>query len=256
MPGRGLMSRSSQVRHALLTCLALATFACPAGAAESLAPYRDRIEQAYNARDNRAIEAVVTALGNAGKTRDQADVATYYTAFARLRQSALPGLARNLARNYLDQCIDTLEPLVSRRPDYAQARALHASCLGASVSYYVLRAASRGIAADREMSAALKIAPDNPWVVFQDAVSDFLTPAMFGGNKERALGKLRRAEKLFVASRPAGSTGPVFGESETWLYIGRVQLALGLKDEARQSLEAARTLAPGSADVRDEIAKL
>ncbi|MEQ1802292.1 MAG: hypothetical protein ABL989_10245 [Gammaproteobacteria bacterium] len=242
------------VQPLLLACLALAPLAFPVRAADTLVAYRDRIEQAYNARDNRAIEAAVTALAGAGKGHE--DLATYYAAFARLRQSALPGLARDRARDYLDRCINELGPLVKRRPDYAEARALHASCLGASANYYLLRAATRGIASVREMSAALRVAPDHPWVVFQDAVSDFLTPAMFGGNKERALGKLRRAEKLFVASRPAGSTGPVFGESETWLYIGRVQLALGLKDEARQSLEKARALAPGSADVRDEIAKL
>jgi tetratricopeptide (TPR) repeat protein len=105
------------------------------------------------------------------------------------------------------------------------------------------------------MAAALRYGPDNPWVVFQDAVSDFLTPAMFGGNRERALAKLKRAEQLFVASRPAGSTVPVFGESETWLYIGRVHLALGQRKEARKALERARDLAPDSADVRDELAK-
>jgi cytochrome c-type biogenesis protein CcmH/NrfG len=49
---------------------------------------------------------------------------------------------------------------------------------------------------------------------------------------------------------------PVFGESETWLYMGRVYLAEGKRDQAREALEKARTLAPESADVRDELAKL
>jgi tetratricopeptide (TPR) repeat protein len=228
------------------------TAAVPAG----LVPFRNQIEEGYNARDSSAIEATVTALRKAASASGQEDLATYYVAFARLRQSAIPGIAKPQARDYLDQCIRELEPLVDRRPDDAQARALLASCLGASASYYVLRAATRGVASEREMSAALKLAPDDPWVVLQDAVSDFLTPAMFGGSKERALARLYRADQLFVASRPAGSTRPVFGESETWLYIGRVQLALGRKDEARKALEQARQLAPASADVRDDIAKL
>ncbi|MDH5255852.1 MAG: tetratricopeptide repeat protein [Gammaproteobacteria bacterium] len=224
--------------------------------ATGLVPFRDQIEEGYNARDIRAIEATVAALKKAARASGQEDTGAYYAAFARLRQSAIPGIPKSRARDYLEQCIHELAPLIERRGDYAQARALHASCLGASASHYVLRAATRGMAADREMSAALKLAPDDPWIVFQDAVSDFLTPAMFGGSKERALARLRRADQLFVASRPAGSTRPVFGEGETWLYIGRVQLALGRRGEARKALERARELAPGSADIRDEIAKL
>lgn len=240
----------------LVAGMAFALVALPASAAESLLPYRDRIEQGYNARDNQVIEAAIADLKKAGKSSDQGDLATYYAAFARLRQSAIPGTDKRRARDHLEQCIDELGPLLERRSDYAQARALYASCLGASSNYYVLKAATRGIAAGREMAAALKLAPDNPWVVFQDAVSDFSTPAIFGGSKERALDKLKRAEQLFVASRPAGSTEPVFGESEAWLYLGRVYLATGQKDKAREALEKARLLAPESADVRDELAKL
>ncbi|MEO7386450.1 MAG: tetratricopeptide repeat protein [Gammaproteobacteria bacterium] len=225
-------------------------------AAGNLAAYRDQIQQAYNARDSQALEAIVASLARAGTNSGEADLATYYAAFARLRQSAIPGITKDRARDYLGQCITELEPLVGRRTDYAQARALYASCLGASANYYVMRAATRGIAARREMSAAVKLAPDNPWVVFQGAVSDFLTPAMFGGNTERALVGLRRAEQLFVASRPTGSSGPVFGESETWLYIGRVLVSLDRKDEGRKALDKALDLAPDNADVRDELAKL
>ena len=240
----------------LLAGMAFALAGLPASGAESLLPYRDRIEQGYNARDNQVIEVAIVDLKKVGESSDQEDLATYYTAFARLRQSAIPGTDKSRARDYLEQCIDDLEPLLDRRSDYAQARALYASCLGASANYYVLKAATRGIAAGREMTAAVKLEPDNPWVVFQDGVSDFLTPAMFGGSRARALDKLKRAEQLFVVSRPAGSTEPVFGEAETWLYMGRVYLADGKKDKAKEALEKARTLAPESADVRDELAKL
>jgi tetratricopeptide (TPR) repeat protein len=233
----------------------LALVAQPIPASTSFVPYRDQIERGYNARDHESIETTIAAMKNAAEASGQQDLATYYTAFARLRQSALPGSARTRARNDLEQCIDTLEPLLKRRKDYAQARALYASCLGASASYHVLTAATRGIASSREMAVAVKLAPDNPWVVFQDAVSSLLTPAMFGGNKDLALRKLKRAERLFVASRPAGSTEPVFGEGETWLYLGRAYLATGQKAEARNAWQKALVLAPESADVRDELGK-
>ena len=212
-------------RYRLLILLLGSVAGVPAWAADSLLPYRDQIEQGYNARDPGAIEVVVTALKKAGGESDQEDLATYYAAFARLRQSAIPGTDKSRARDYLEECIDELEPLLKRRSDYAQARALYASCLGASSNYYVLRAATRGVAAGREMSAALKLAPDNPWVVFQAGVSDLLTPALFG-------------------------------EAEAWLYIGRAYLAEGDKEKAREALATSLKLAPESADARDDLARL
>lgn len=251
------MSLSTPLRPFFATVgLALILSAAPLSASSGLVHFRDQIERGYNARDHAAIETTISAMTTAGEASGQQDLTAYYTAFARLRQSAIPGSARTRARNDLDQCIDTLEPLLRRRKDYVQARALYASCLGASASYYVLKAATRGIASGREMAAAVKQAPDNPWVVFQDAVSDLLTPALFGGSKERALAKLKRAQQLFVASRPTGSAEPVFGESETWLYVGRVYLATGQKAEARKAWQQALLLAPESADVQDELGKL
>jgi len=243
-------------RYAPLILLLGSIAGLPAWAADSLLPYRDRIEQGYNARDARAIETVVAELKKAGSESDQDDLATYYAAFARLRQSAIPGTDKGQARDYLEQCIDPLASLLKRRSDYAQARALYASCLGASSNYYVLRAATRGVAAGREMSAALKLAPDNPWVVFQAGVSDLLTPALFGGSATRALKQLKRAEQLFVASRPTGSSEPLFGEAETWLYIGRAWVAEGDKAKARDALETSLRLAPDSADARNDLARL
>jgi tetratricopeptide (TPR) repeat protein len=226
------------------------------GHADTLSALRHDVEAAYQNRDAARIDVLHAAIVKAGGDSSDANRATYLAAYARLRQSGLPGLGKEQIRNYLEQCIDELEPLVKRKPDYAEARALHASCLGASSQYYVLRAATRGMAANREMAAALRLAPDNPWVALQDAVSDFMTPKLFGGDPARALTKLQRVERLFVTSRPAGSSQPVFGEAETWLYIGRVQKSLGQPGPARKALERAREMAPDNADVRDELAKL
>jgi tetratricopeptide (TPR) repeat protein len=236
---------------------ATACFGSTAGhAAETLESYRDQIELGYNLRDNAAIETTIAALLRAGKASGQEDLASYYAAYARLRQSAVAGGDKNNARKYLEQCIDDLKLLIERRRDHARARALYASCLGSSATLYMFRAATRGIAAGREMAAAVELAPDDPWVVFHDGVSDFMTPALFGGNKERALDKLKRAGQLLVASRPPGAAGPVFGEAEAWLYIGRVYFSTGRKDLAREAWEKALSLAPGSADAREELAKL
>lgn len=239
-----------------LLLLVVSPFQAGADDDAMLLAYRQQIERAYHQRDNATIEKVRESLLEAGRTSGEEDRATYYAALARLRQSTVAADNKAQARDYLERCISELAPLLARRPDYAEARALNASCLGASSSYYVLRAATRGLAAGREMAAAVKLAPDNPWVVLQDGVSDYSTPPLFGGDKDRALLKLRRAAELFLASRPAGSTQAVPGEAEAWLYIGRCLAAKGQAVEAREALEQARRYAPESRDVAEALAAL
>lgn len=226
----------------------------------AMAELRDNIERAWNQRDMPAIEAGRRAILELGNNVDRAesrrDTAIYLGAYARLRQSQLAADNKEQARNYLEDCITALEALLDQRSNDAQVRALLGSCYGASSRYHFLSAAWRGLEAGRQISAAVKQAPDNAWVVFQDGVSDYETPMMFGGNKKRAIGKLRRAAKLFAASRPAGSARPVWGETETWLYIGRAHQALGESEAAREALQTGLTMAPDSRDLREALATL
>ena len=224
-----------------------------------LTTLRDGIEHAWNQRDMQAMEAgrqAISALGSAPKaTPSQHDLAIYLGAYVRLRQSQLNVDQKDQARNYLEDCITALKALTERNDD-PEARALLGSCYGASSRYYFLAAAWRGLEAGRQISAAVAEAPDNAWVVFQDGVSDYEKPMMFGGNKRRAISKLLRAAALFAASRPPGSTQPVWGEAETWLYIGRAQLAVGETKAAREALQTAMAMAPDSRDVREAMQTL
>jgi tetratricopeptide (TPR) repeat protein len=225
-----------------------------------LANLRDNIERSYNTGNTQAIDSIRLAIINIGETAGNAsptcDLATYLAAYARLRQSLLVADDKALASSYLEECIDELKGLLERRKDDAQARALLGSCYGASTRYHFLGGAWRGMEAGRQIARAVDQAPDNAWVVFQDGVSDYETPTMFGGSKERAIGKLQRAAALFAASRPAGSSQPVWGEAETWLYIGRTQQALGNIEAARTALQTALTMAPDSREIREALAGL
>lgn len=225
-----------------------------------LATLRDGIEHAWNRRDLQAIEAgrqAILELGSAAEaTTSRQDLAIYLGAYVRLRQSQLVGDRKEQARNYLEDCITALQALLERRKDDAEARALLGSCYGASTRYHFLGAMWRGLEAGRQISAAVERAPDNAWVVFQDGVSDYEKPMIVGGSKKRALGKLRRAARLFAGSRSPGSAQPVWGEAETWLYIGRAHLALGETEAAREALQTALAMAPDNQDIREALQTL
>jgi tetratricopeptide (TPR) repeat protein len=131
-----------------------------------------------------------------------------------------------------------------------------ASCYGTSARYYTLRAPARGLKAGTHIEEALRLAPDDPWVMLQDAIADASRPAAFGGDKERARRKLERAAALFAADRATGNAPSLWGEAETWLYLGRLHRDAGRSAEARQALERALALAPANRDVQEELAAL
>ena len=169
-----------------------------------LANLRDNIERSYNTNNLKAIDSIRLAILNIGETaaEDSArrDLATYLAAYARLRQSLLVADDKVLASSYLEDCIIGLKALLERRDD-AQARALLGSCYGASSRYHFLGAAWRGLEAGRQIARAVEQAPDNAWVVFQDGVSDYETPMMFGGNKKRRSANCGVLQRCL---RPAG----------------------------------------------------
>jgi tetratricopeptide (TPR) repeat protein len=214
---------------------------------------RDEIEAGYHARDLQRIDAAREKLLAMGKDPASRDLAAYYAAYGRFRQGLVAAGDKPSARRYLDDCIGELEDLVERRPDDAGAHALLASCYGTSSRYYMRRAATRGMQAGRHLGRALQLAPDDPWVVLQDAIADYSRPAAFGGDKERARQKLEHAAQLFAASHPPGSTQPVWGEAETWLYLGLVHRDAGRRAEARQALEHTLSMAPDHRDAEEAL---
>jgi tetratricopeptide (TPR) repeat protein len=238
-----------------------AVFGCtaglPAGAETTdIDSLRSQVDEAYYARDANRVEKVREALLAPGRSPADADTALYYAAYARFRQSLLAAGDKKAARRYLDGCIEDLEALVARRTDDARAHAMLASCYGTSAQYYLVRAAARGIRAGSHLDEARKLAPDDPWVILQDAISDYSRPAAFGGDKQLAQQKLERAAALFAAEHAPGATAGVWGEAEAWLYLGRLHRDAGRTSEARQALERALALAPANRDAQEELAAL
>lgn len=251
---------NDRLRHpcslAIVAILGAAMAASDGAGAADLPTLRSQIDDAYFARDAARIDAVRAELLAPGRSADEADTALYYAAYARFRQSLVAAADKKAARRYLDGCIEDLETLVSRRPDNARAHAMLASCYGTSAQYYLVRAAGRGIQAGSHLDEARRLAPDDPWVILQDAISDYSRPAAFGGDKERAREKLQRAAALFAASHAPGEASGVWGEAEAWLYLGRLHRDAERPAEARQAFEKALALAPGNRDARDELAAL
>src|SRR4029077_19169006 len=102
----------------------------------------------------------------------------------------------------------------------------------------------------------LQLAAHNPRVLLADAMSDYELPPTRGGNKERALGKLRRAVAAFEAERSGADPVPGWGAAEAWWLLGCDLLDHGDALAARDALEHALPIAPEFVQARRLMARI
>jgi hypothetical protein len=239
-------ARSSGWRRAL-TAGALVT-AC-LGAARVETSWRDieaRIQYGYYTEDASALRSLEDAVA-ADESHDK--LHGYYAALlawrlaqlAAQRPAAAPGAS---AAQLAQRCVSEADTALAVQEDFAEALALRAACLatprdanGSQSSYAAHRA--RG-----DIGRALQLAARNPRVLLLDAMGDYQLAPELGGNKERALVKLRAAVAAFELERAGTERLPGWGAAEAYLLLARDLLDHGEAVAARDALEHALLLAP------------
>ncbi|MGI9331260.1 MAG: hypothetical protein ACR2QB_11160 [Gammaproteobacteria bacterium] len=235
-----------RVGAGLVACLLVAN----AQGAE-LAQIRDGIDAAVISGDNEALPGFARELEGAS-----GNWLPYYQAYLNYRGSQGADTSKKQAKKQLNRCIEILEEQLEKQPELVEAYGLLATCYGNSANYYLLRAASRGSAANDALEEALRLDSGNPRVLLQEAQSLIFRPAIFGGDKEKALERLQLAAEQFVTWRSDDAAAPVWGEAETWLFIGILQREAGETDAARVALDKALEIAPGYSAAIAERAEL
>jgi tetratricopeptide (TPR) repeat protein len=233
---------------------ALLAPAAPAPAEElSWRDVESRIQYAYYTEDARALRNLESAIA-ADASHDS--LHGYYAALLAWRLALLtqlsPAAAPGTSATQLAQrCVSEADAALAAQADFADALALRAVCLQAGGAHTFA-----GYRAHRDLDRALQLAAHNPRVLLADAMSDYqLTPGR-GGNKARALGKLRRAVAAFEAERSGTEPLPGWGAAEAWLLLGRDLLDQGDPVGARDALEHALLLAPQFAQARRLMTKI
>jgi tetratricopeptide (TPR) repeat protein len=234
--------------RALLSIAALCLLGLPAGAAE-LADLRDRLDAAVARGDVAALDELLVEMRTT-----EGDLADYYKAYAHYRLGELTGDDKRVAKDHLNECIDIAGDVAKRSPASAEAHALKATCLGVSAPFYMLRAATRGMAANGAMDEALAQGPGNPRVILAEGISLYFRPSAFGGDKDKARARLEEALARFGEYQPASADAPVWGEAEAWVYIGRIARDAGDTEAARRAFEQALAITPGYRAAERELA--
>lgn len=246
-------------RRGLLALVALVLGASLAQADDT--QWRDteaRVQYGYYTEDARALTNVAEALG-VSASHDK--LRAYYAALTDWRLALLaaqnPAAARGTsAAQRLQHCLREMDVLLEAQAQFAEGLALRAACAVTPTGGANLHVPFTGPRPHKDIERALSLAPKNPRVLFVDAMSDYLSTPAAGGNKERALGKLRAAVAAFEVERAGSEPLPGWGAAEAYLYLGRDLLDHGDAVGARDALEHALLLAPDYAQARRLMAKI
>jgi hypothetical protein len=245
-------------RETRSSLLALWLIASTGLAADS--PWRDiesRVQYGYYTEDVAALRGLNEVLAS---TDAHDKLHGYYQALADWRLALLAAQGTPVpgpsSAQLAQRCVSELDAPLGTDPDFADALALRAACSETPFGGVSLRAPLAGHRARKDLDRALQLAPRNPRVLLIDALCDDQLPSARGGNKERALPKLRQAVSAFEAERGGADRLPGWGAAEAWFQLGRDLLDRGDPVGARDALEHALLLAPEYAQARRLMSKI
>jgi hypothetical protein len=216
-----------------------------------------RIQYGYYTEDGPALRHLTDALAT-GESHDK--LRGYYAALldwrlALLAARAAPG-AGSSAAQLAQRCVSELDSALAMQADFADALALRSACLATPLEASGMHTPFAGYRARKDLERALQLGAGNPRVLLVDAMSDYELGGEKGGNKERALPKLRQVVAAFEAERRDAEPLPGWGAADAWLLLARDLLDHGDPVAARDALEHALLIAPQFAQAKRLLAKI
>jgi len=236
----------------------LSALAAPGRADESA--WRDiegRIQYSYYTEDARGLVALEESVAPDDSHDPLRD---YYGALLAYREALLVSQGVTVAggrsaAQLADRCAQRIDAALSIKGDFADGLALRAGCL-LTKEYGSAHGSLTAHRAHKELERAAQLAPGNPRVLLVDGIGDYELAAGGGGNKERALGKLRQANAAFEAERRDTERVPGWGAADSYFYLGRDLLDHGDAVGARDALERSLVIAPGYSRARALMQKI
>ena len=168
----------------------------------------------------------------------------YYIALADYRIAGLLEGESKDPSEHLNAAVEHLKKATEIDPEAAEAYSLLSSVYGWQIGLSPMKSMLLGPRVGKASRKAQQLAPDNPRVVLSAAISDFNTPEMFGGSKEKGLQGLKRAAELFAQEEPTDPIQPVWGHREAYAWLGIAYQNQGELESARAAFEKALEIDP------------
>ncbi len=219
------------------------TFAQPADSL--IVSGKQMLQAGENAGDLDAMYAARATFERALADTSLAAWGHYYIALADYRIAGLlEGESKDQASEHLKVAVEHLKKATEIDPQAAEAYALLSSAYGLQIGLSPMKSMLLGPRVGKASQKAKQLAPENPRVVLSAAISDFNTPKMFGGSKEKGLQGFQRAAELFAQEKPTDPIQPIWGHREAYAWLGIAYQNQGELESARAAFEKALAIDP------------
>ncbi|WP_103027720.1 tetratricopeptide repeat protein [Salinibacter altiplanensis] len=200
------------------------------------------------ATDKGSIDSLKQARAVAERATDDSEnraLAHYYIGLADFRMiNQIPEDDEDRREPVIEDAIGHLKRATEIDATMADAWALLSGCYGQMMGMTPMQGMSLGPKFSEAMNEAKERGPDNPRVWIVDGTSDFYTPSMFGGDKEQALKKFKKAARLAEQESTDDPLMPSWGHAEAYAWIGIAHMDAERYDQARSAFERALDLNP------------
>lgn len=227
---------------AFISSLAYPTLAQPADSL--IVSGRQMLQAGENAGDLDAMYAARATFERALADTGLSAWSHYYIALTDYRISGLLEGESKDPSEHLNAAVEHLKKATEIDPQAAEAYALLSSVYGWQIGLSPMKTMLLGPKSGKAIQKAKQLAPDNPRVVLSAAISDFNTPEMFGGSKEKGLQGFQRAAELFAQEEPTDPIQPGWGHREAYAWLGIAYQIRGELESARTAFEKALEIDP------------
>lgn len=178
----------------------------------------------------------------------------YYVAYCDYRLTTYRFSKNDLkgAKDYVNDGIKHLKACIDANPNFAEAYAMLSSFYGNKIATMPWTGFWYGPKSGKLMQQAIEIEEDNPRVQLLQGLSYYFTPERWGGSKQLAKENFQKAAELFQIKLD-NPVLPDWGHSETYGWLGSVEIDLGDIDSAKEYFEKALEIDPNNNWVKYQL---
>lgn len=180
-------------------------------------------------------------------------LALYYLALCEYRLATLFASAPDEKAQCVNRTLEHLKEAIELEDNFSDAHALLASAYSQKLGLNPHLGMVLGPEIKRVLEKSKRLEGNNPRVVWTDGMNDYYTPAMFGGDKQRAITKLEQALELFAKEEIRDPFQPSWGYDEACVHLGIMRQETGDPEGARQAFVKALEVNPNNGWVKDHL---
>ena len=181
------------------------------------------------------------------------EFALYHLALCEYHLATLFASTPDEQAEGINRTIEHLKEAIELEDNFSDAHALLARAYGQKLGLKPHLGMALGPETKRVIEKSKRLDGNNPRVVLIDGISDYYTPAVFGGDKQRAISKMEQALELFAKEEIRDSFQPSWGYDEACAHLGIMRREAGNIEGARAAFVKALAVNPNNDWVKSHL---